>query len=117
MARHVAFVAGMLALLLARPLAQQPGRSDERSPRDAPTRSASGTIRGRVTGTDNGQPLRKAQVRLTSIGEGRTPTRFENQVTTTDAQGRFEFAELAPGRYQLRAMKGGYVSLEYGQRR
>ena len=117
MARHVAFVAGMLALLLARPLAQQPGRIDERSPRDAPTRNAGGTIRGRVTGADNGQPLRKAQVRLTSIGAGRLPTRFENQVTTTDAQGRFEFAELPAGRYQLRAMKGGYVSLEYGQRR
>jgi carboxypeptidase family protein len=117
MARHVALVAGMLALLLARPLAQQPARIDERSPRDTPAKNASGAIRGRVTGADNGQPLRKAQVRLTSIGEGRMPTRFENQVTTTDAQGRFEFAELPAGRYQLQAMKGGYVSLEYGQRR
>jgi protocatechuate 3,4-dioxygenase beta subunit len=56
-------------------------------------------------------------VRLVAADEGGPPTRFENQLTTTDARGQYEFDKLPAGRYHLTAMKGGYVSLEYGQRR
>jgi hypothetical protein len=38
-------------------------------------------------------------------------------MTTTDEQGRFEFKELAGGRYTVTASKGGFVTLQYGQRR
>jgi hypothetical protein len=87
-------------------------------PREAsPTKPGTATIRGRVLAADSGLPLRKAQVRLNSTDEGRMPARFENQLTTTDASGRYEFGKLPAGRYKLRVMKGGYVSLEYGQRR
>ena len=41
----------------------------------------------------------------------------ESRVATTDAQGRFEVRELAAGRYTLTASKGGFVTLQYGQRR
>lgn len=38
-------------------------------------------------------------------------------VTSTNAEGRFEIKELSAGRYSLMATKGGFVSLQYGQRR
>ena len=82
-----------------------------------PTKPGTATIRGRVFAADSGQPLRKAQIRLTSADEGRRPARFENQLTTTDAGGQYEFSKLPAGRYHLTAMKGGYVTLEFGQRR
>ena len=37
--------------------------------------------------------------------------------TVTCAQGRFEIKELPAGRYTMSASKGGFVSLQYGQRR
>lgn len=60
---------------------------------------------------DNGSPIRRAQVRVTS------PDAREGRVSTTDAQGRFEFKELPAGRYTMTASKGGFVTLQYGQRR
>jgi hypothetical protein len=38
-------------------------------------------------------------------------------MTTTDADGRYEFAELPAGRFVITATKGGYVTLQAGQRR
>ena len=68
-------------------------------------------VRGRVLAADTGQPLRKAQVRIMS-GELR-----ENRMTTTDADGKYEFKELPAGRYTVQASKGSYVQLQYGQLR
>jgi protocatechuate 3,4-dioxygenase beta subunit len=68
-------------------------------------------IRGLIIAADNGAPIRRAQVRIVSQ-EVR-----ESRVATTDAQGRFEIKELPAGRYQMTASKGGFVSLQYGQRR
>ena len=138
MARQVAAVVGILALMtgasaypqpspdpaggvgpaVIEGLAQQPATTVAGPPRElVPTRPGTATIRGRVLAADTGLPLRKVQVRLSSTGEDRSPARFENQLTTTDASGRYEFGELPAGRYNLTAMKGGYVSFEYGQRR
>jgi hypothetical protein len=36
---------------------------------------------------------------------------------TTDADGGYEFAALPDARFTITAMKGGYVTLQYGQRR
>jgi hypothetical protein len=69
------------------------------------------TLRGRVVAADSGQALRKAQVRIFA-GELR-----ENRMTTTDADGRYEFKELPAGRYTVSANKGSYVGLSYGQQR
>jgi hypothetical protein len=74
---------------------------------------AGGVIRGRITSLDTGKPLRRAQVRLASeyefLGTPRTAS------TSTD--GRYEFRDVAPGRYTLRVERSGYLALTYGQRR
>lgn len=74
----------------------------------APTGTA--VIRGRILTVDTGTPIRRAQVRATS-GGGR------GHLTTTDAQGRFEFKDLPAGRWDIAASKAGFVTLRYGQRR
>jgi hypothetical protein len=80
-------------------------------PRDRPVKPGTATLRGRIAAGDTGQPLRKAQVRIVA-GDIR-----ENRMTTTDAQGRYEFKEVQAGRYNITAQKGSYVSLQYGQQR
>ncbi len=89
--------------------AQRPGLP----PRDTPVAAKPGTgkIRGRVLAADTNAPLRRAQVTLIS---GQLGVR---RMTTTDGNGRYELAEVAEGRYNLSAGKGGYVTLQYGQRR
>jgi protocatechuate 3,4-dioxygenase beta subunit len=73
---------------------------------------AGGVIRGRITSLDTGKPLRRAQVRLASeyefLGTPRT--------ASTSSDGRYEFRDVAPGRYTLRAERSGYLALTYGQR-
>jgi hypothetical protein len=69
------------------------------------------TIRGRVVSSENGTPVRRAQVRAQS-GELRA-----NRLASTDAQGRFEFKDLPAGRWNLTASKAGFMTLRYGQRR
>jgi hypothetical protein len=68
-------------------------------------------IRGQVVAADSGTPIRRAQVRVSGVGMR------DSRLATTDAQGRFELRELAAGRYTLTASKGGFVTLQYGQRR
>jgi protocatechuate 3,4-dioxygenase beta subunit len=86
-----------------RPMRAQPQRVD--APR------GTSVLRGQIVAADSGAPIRRAQVRVTS------PDAREGRVATTDQQGRFEFKELPAGRYTITASKGGFVSLQYGQRR
>ena len=91
--------------------APAPGDSGSRnSPQEAKTGAV---IRGRVTSVDTGKPLRRAQVRLASendfLGTPRT--------ASTSSDGRYEFPDVAPGRYTLRVERSGYLALTYGQRR
>jgi Carboxypeptidase regulatory-like domain len=92
-------------------------------PRDNPNAPATGTaiLRGRVVAADTGQPLRRAQVRLTPNFNASGPITIGGpgfgRATSTDANGRFEFKDLAAGRYSLSASKGSYINLSYGQRR
>src|SRR5262245_8820097 len=67
-------------------------------------------LKGQVLAATGG-PVRRAQVRAMSM-EGRG-----GGVTSTDAEGRYEIKELAAGRYNLTATKGGFVQSNYGQRR
>ncbi len=80
-----------------------------RSGEEAPKGTA--MLRGVVVAADTGAPVRRAQVRASSSESGDTRT------TLTDEQGRFELRELAGGRYTLTASKGGFITLQYGQRR
>lgn len=93
---------------------QAPGRG-QRPQRATPARveAPRGTaiLRGQIVAADSGAPIRRAQVRVTS------PDAREGRVATTDAQGRFEIRDLPAGRYTMLASKGGYVPLQFGQRR
>src|SRR5262245_36236671 len=79
-----------------RPMRAQPERAD--APR------GTSIMRGQIVAADNGAPIRRAQVRVTS------PDAREGRIATTDAQGRFEIKELPAGRYSLTASKAGFVS-------
>ena len=81
------------------------------APRDNSATPGTAIIRGRVLAADNGQPLRKVFIRVSS------PDLREGRVATTDVDGRYEIKELPAGRYTLNASKGSFVSLSYGQLR
>ena len=99
---HVLVLFAALAQSLQPP--QQP-------PQPSQPAAGTATIRGHVFAADTGQPLRKAQVRITA-NEIR-----ENRVATTDTDGKYEFTEVRPGRYTVSASKGSYVNTSYGQQR
>jgi protocatechuate 3,4-dioxygenase beta subunit len=86
---------------------QRPARAPQRV--DAPRGTS--IMRGQIVAADSGTPIRRAQVRVTSLDAR------ESRVATTDGQGRFEIKELPAGRYTMTASKGGFVSLQFGQRR
>jgi hypothetical protein len=67
-------------------------------------------IRGRVIAADGGNPVRRAQIRVTGQDIGA-------KTALTDADGRYEFKELPAGRFNLTATKAGYVQMQYGQSR
>jgi hypothetical protein len=108
----------LIALVLAWPAvssAQIPPQRPIPQPggpaRDTSQKTGTAQIRGHVYAAQNGQALRRAQVRAFS------PDNRENRLATTDAQGAYEFKDLPAGRYTLTASKGSYVSLQYGQTR
>jgi protocatechuate 3,4-dioxygenase beta subunit len=95
------------------PGAPVPGVPGVTPPRDATGGPRTGTsvLRGRVLALDTGLPLRRAQVRVGAPDAG------QNRLTMTDDQGRFEIRDLPAARYSLSVTRGGYVTLNYGQRR
>lgn len=111
----------MLALLLVAltPLALRssaaqvsaPPPMQAAQPRDA-VRAAKGTaaIAGRVTNLETGGPLRRAGIRITS------PMLPSGRRVSTDSDGRYEVRDLPAGEYSLKAERGGYLTLAYGQR-
>jgi protocatechuate 3,4-dioxygenase beta subunit len=87
----------------------QPGVPPTGPNQPVPTGTA--VISGRVTAAPAGTPLRHAQVMLNATDSA------VRRTTTTDAEGRYRFADLPGGRYVLMATKAGFVTLQYGQRR
>lgn len=75
-------------------------------PQDA---TATGSIAGRIVAADTGKPLQRAQIRM--VADTPAPPRFAE----TDAQGRYVFARVGPGRYHVYATAERYLPLEYGQ--
>lgn len=83
-------------------------------PRDRPVAEVprgTGRIRGRVVAADGTTPLRRAQVRAVAAAIRTT------RLTSTDAEGRYEFVDLPAGRYDISVSKAGYVGLAFGQKR
>ncbi len=104
----------------AQPGAQTPSPGQPGQPQRMPARplrpgetppKGSAVIKGQVRADVTGAPVRRAQVRATSL-EGRG-----GSVTSTDNNGSFEIKELPAGRYNLTATKGGFVQGQFGQRR
>src|ERR1700730_15946610 len=73
-----------------------------------PQAPAFGGIAGIVLNTDNA-PVRRTIVTLSTV---ETPA--QDAVAWTDANGRFSFGNVPPGRYQLRGSKDGYQPAAYG---
>ncbi|HQZ38853.1 MAG TPA: carboxypeptidase-like regulatory domain-containing protein [Vicinamibacterales bacterium] len=90
--------------------AQLPPRAGRLAePVDAPKGTAA--LRGQVVAIDTGTPIRRAQVRVSAQNAR------QSRLAITDTEGRFEIRDLAAARYTLTASKGGFVTLQYGQRR
>jgi hypothetical protein len=71
-------------------------------------RTGTSRIRGRVLAADTSTPVRRAIVRLSSqeLPQGRSKM--------TDADGKYEFADLPSGTYSLYASKNGFISGQPG---
>lgn len=81
-------------------------------PRDAaPATKSTAAITGRVTNLETGGPLRRALILITSAA---LPS---SRRVSTNSDGRYEIPDLPPGQYSVRAERGGYLPLAYGQRR
>lgn len=100
-----AIVSGTTSTVLTAIGGQGPARDTQ------PARTGTSRIRGRVVAAENGQPVRRASVRLNS------PELREGKSTVTGEDGRYEFRDLPSGRYNLSVSKNGFVMISYGQRR
>src|SRR5688500_17721827 len=88
----------------------RPGTAPPRDGAVAP-QTGTGKIRGRVLAQGN-TPLRRAQLSLAMEGGPQF-----RRAAITDGEGRYEFVDLPAGRFTVTAIKTGYVTLQYGQRR
>lgn len=86
--------------------AMRPGQPTQK---DAP--KGAGVIRGRVTAGDTGKPLRRAQLSLV----GMSP--IDRYSTSTNVRGEYEFKDIPAGRFTLSVSRGGYLRMQYGERR
>src|SRR5262245_16556435 len=82
-------------------------------------------IEGFVLQAGSGDPLPKAQVTLTRVitppavpptAANPLPPNIPIPPATTDAAGKFSFANLEPGPYRLSAGRNGFVRVNYGER-
>lgn len=73
-------------------------------------KTGTGRVKGRLVSGDTGNPVRRAQVRITG-------TEIMPKTVATDNEGRFEFRDLPAGSYTVNASKSGYVTVNYGQKR
>ena len=101
--RAALLIALSAVTLLQAEQGQTPTRDSSRAAASSVAR-----IRGRVVAADTGQPLGRAQVSISTPDQRRT---------MTDADGRYEFADVPAGPFLIIASKTGYVTLQHGQRR
>ena len=66
-------------------------------------------VSGVVIDAGSGSPIRKAYVSLSTAEDNPAEA-----LAITDSSGRFAFANVPPGRYQLHAQRDGYQQAWYG---
>lgn len=71
------------------------------------------SLEGTVVQGNTKEPVRKAQVTLEASGDKHDSA----LVATTDEAGRFRFAEVEPGEYDLTAEKSGFLDGSYGAKK
>src|SRR5437660_9774848 len=72
-------------------------------------------IEGRLISLANGEPVRKATLRLRGTMTAPTPsTEVPTYTSTTDNEGKFLFEDIDPGKYTLMAERTGFVRQTYG---
>jgi hypothetical protein len=98
------FIGWMIASLAMAQNAPAPPARDTR-----PAAVGSASISGRVIDAHTGGPVRRATVRISS------PAIRDARSISTDAEGRYTFTALPPGRYTANASKDGFVGWQYGQ--
>jgi hypothetical protein len=107
-------IATLLVMLLTASIAAQVTPQAPAPPRDpnpaTRPQPGKGRIQGRVMQADTTTPVRRAWVQLSGA-------QISSRRVTTDNEGRYEFSELPPGQFTLTVSKGGYLTLQYGQRR
>lgn len=83
-------------------------------PRALVTPDASGSIEGRITDRDSGEPIPRAIVWIRAAATSARP-----QATTADARGSYRFEHLQPGRYTVTAESPEntalYLARRFGQ--
>ena len=94
----------MAATAASAALAQAPAR-------DTPAPAGTAVIRGRVIAAAGQRPVAKVEVHATA------GALHVNKVVLTDANGRYEFADLPAGPYLVSTNKPNYVRAAYGERR
>jgi hypothetical protein len=103
-----------LTLLLLVAATSTFARQPPAPPRDpAPAQKGTAVIRGRVVAGDTGRPLRRARISLSGVGLGADARRS----TSTGIDGSYTFKDLPAARYRITATRGGYLQLEFGQKR
>jgi hypothetical protein len=76
------------------------------------TQTGTASVEGVVVNAQTEAPLARALLELRAVDAG--PARVYSQMTMAD--GRFTFRDVTPGRYQLTAMRQGFVRGDYGVR-
>jgi protocatechuate 3,4-dioxygenase beta subunit len=67
-------------------------------------------VAGTIVSAAGGNPLARARV---SIVDAANPQNVQSMITSED--GRFEFKQVAPGKYSLQGAKRGFISAAYNQ--
>lgn len=67
-------------------------------------------LAGTVASKIDGHPLSRARV---TVRDAKNPDKFQSMITSED--GKFEFNDLATGKYSLRGAKRGFISASYDQ--